>query len=348
MSTTYRILCAVAVLVLALAPLRAGESSGAVTKGRVLVLDNDRIVEGDIERVGDQYRVRRAVGETWVPGTKVLRLCADMADAYRFLAHRANLDDPDERLRLARWCHTHGLAGQALENVRAAVELRPGHAPSRRLLEALERAAVTPAAPAPAGPPQPAEPAAVPELNNESLGQFATKVQPILMNACSRCHSNGKGGSFKLTAAANSLTRGGKSLRQNLVAVLAQVNLEHPQASPLLTKAVTAHGELAQAPLQGRALAAYRTLEEWVEKTLSTNPHLKEHGPPSSDVEIRPTSVPAMKTPSPAEPPAPEKAPSKFASGQPPPKPATSADPVDPYDPAQFNRTAQPGTGKPK
>ncbi len=148
MSNLYRlILCAAAVVAVA----GAGPMAAPAT-GRVLVLVNERTVEGDIERVGDQYRVRHTVGETWVPGDKVLRLCADMEDAYRVLRGRANLNDPDECVRLARWCHAHGLSAAALENLTAAVKLSPDHDEAKRLLSGLRRAASapsTPAAPAP-------------------------------------------------------------------------------------------------------------------------------------------------------------------------------------------------------
>src|SRR4051794_35355730 len=69
--------------------------------GKVLVLDNEHTLEGDIERIGDQYRLRRAVGETWVPADRALRLCASLEEALAYLRGRANLGDADEHLRLA-------------------------------------------------------------------------------------------------------------------------------------------------------------------------------------------------------------------------------------------------------
>ena len=41
-------------------------TAGPATAGRVLILENQRTLEGDVERVGDQYRVRRSTGEMWV------------------------------------------------------------------------------------------------------------------------------------------------------------------------------------------------------------------------------------------------------------------------------------------
>src|SRR5262249_27862338 len=92
------------------------------TTGHVLILDNERTLEGDIERVGDHYCVKRlSGGKTTVPGDRVMHLSADMPSAYRYLRSQANLDDPDERLRLAQWCHLRGLNDEALEDVKAAV-----------------------------------------------------------------------------------------------------------------------------------------------------------------------------------------------------------------------------------
>src|SRR5262249_24607459 len=117
--------------VLAAAPageaVRTADPAKAAT-GKLLLFETERTLEGDIERVGDQYRVRRTTGETWVPAQGVLCLCAGPEEGYVFLRDRANLGDPDERMRLAQWCRQRGLRKQALEEVRAAAELRPGHA----------------------------------------------------------------------------------------------------------------------------------------------------------------------------------------------------------------------------
>src|ERR1700736_2292299 len=121
-------LCTLAVAVPAWMGLLAGETLPAATSGRVLVLDNERTLEGDVERIGEQYRVRRALGELWVQRENVLRLCKDYPEAYSYLRSRANLRDPDEHLRLARWCQLHALREEALKEVTEAADLRPQHA----------------------------------------------------------------------------------------------------------------------------------------------------------------------------------------------------------------------------
>lgn len=358
MIISYRLPLAAGLLVgLALFPsaprlTAAPPAAAALAAGRVLVLDNDRTVEGTIERQGDDYRVRRELGETWIPAARVVKLCHDMDEAYAFLRSRANLNDPDEFLRLARWCHTQGMRERAVENVRQAVQLRPNHAESRRLLASLERAAAAP-------PPitsaradaTPSEPPA--EVGNETLGAFASKVQPILMNACARCHACGKGGNYKLSRVHDVTTLSRKSMQQNLAATLAQVNLQDPSVSPLLTKATTAHGDSTQAPLLGRQAIAFRTLEDWVQTTLATNPHLRREppgAPAGSAAEAKPAAplFPPLETPGKpaASKPAgtkPEAAPAEsgsFATVRPePPKPATA---IDPFDPAIFNGLVAP------
>ncbi len=323
MSNLYRlILCAAAVVAVA----GAGPMAAPAT-GRVLVLVNERTVEGDIERVGDQYRVRHTVGETWVPGDKVLRLCADMEDAYRVLRGRANLNDPDECVRLARWCHAHGLSAAALENLTAAVKLSPDHDEAKRLLSGLRRAASAPSTPA-APAPEVRESVEMPELNTEARAAFATKVEPILMNACAGCHTANRGGAFRLMRNFDATSPNRLSLQQNLAAVLAQVNLQQPQESKLLIKAITAHDPQARlAPLNSKQMAAYHTIEEWVQTTVASNPHLREHAP----------QQPAAAPPTPAVSAAKPK-PTSFGSERPTP-PQTG--PVDEFDPILFNRQGQ-------
>ncbi len=328
MTKSYRLILCAAASVAAAGALRAADRTAPAATGHVLVLLNERTVEGDIERVGDQYRVRHVVGETWVPGDKVLRLCADMPDAYLVLRARANLNDPDECLRLARWCHMHGLAVQALESVRAAVRLNPNSAEARHLLAGLERAATAPPTPAPARPAV-ADSVEMPELNTEARATFANKVEPILMNACAACHAANRGGSFKLTRSYDTTSANRVSLQQNLAAVLAQVNLQQPQESKLLVKAVTAHDPQARlAPLNNKQMAAYHTLQDWVQTTLAGNPQLRERG-----------SQPAAPAEAKAAPVAPPSA--GFAAARPTPAQTT---PVDEFDPLLFNRQSQPPT----
>ena len=300
----------------------------------------------EIEKVGDVYRVRRLIGETTVTADRVLQLCGTLEDAYDFVRGRANLTDPDERLRLAEWCRLNGLHEHALTEVKAAVELRPDHPASRRLLTYLQESVPIQAAPPKAHPETPETKVPL-DLTEEALGQFATKVQPILMNTCAKCHANGHGGAFKLTRSYEATLLNRKTLQQNLAAVLGEVNFGQPQNSPLLSKAVSVHGPLEQAPIKNRQAAAYRSLEDWVRVTVAENPQLREQPPvrpaaPAPFAEVRPTGFTDQTEP--------RKVQSEAAPVAPPmPVPAAKEppEPVDPYSPDAFNHQFHAGKSKP-
>ncbi len=333
------------------------------SRGRVLILKNEHTLEGDVERIGDRYRVRRAGGETWVPGNEALGVAASLRDAYAFLRARANGDDADERLRLANWCRLHGLREQALAELRAAEQLRPDDIHTKRLMQYLKQETSALAGPktvAPKSEPRTGDSLPPVELTTECLSLFSTRVQPILMNTCASCHATGRGGKFRLTQVYDDSPGNRRTLEQNLAAALAEINLGQPEASRLLTKAISDHAHTGQAPIKDRKDTPYRTLEKWVKLTVETNPQLRDlqptsekpapatvsekraavgesktawgadaHPPESVGVPAPPGPVPVSRT-TPAQPP--------------PPPPVTRA---DPYDPEPFNQQAHPETGKP-
>jgi hypothetical protein len=326
-----------------------------LTRGKVLVLDNENTLTGEIERVDEQYRIKRLIGETWIPAAKVLRLCASLEEAYAFLQTRANLNDPDERLRLADWCRQHGLTSQALVEAEAAAAARPGDARAKRLAAFLREMKSRPAV---VGTPVPETKLPPIDVTAESLSFFAARVQPILMNACANCHTAGRGGNFQLIRTYHSGLGDRRSLEQNLAVVLSHVNTSQPMLSRVLTKSVSLHGVgMTTAPLKGRQAPAYLTLERWVMDTLANNPQLRVNSPTaeppakataSATATMPPTTAPqATKwgaersgTPAPATkgaaPPAMPTLPDAASTR---PAPAPSDDPVDPED---FNRHFHP------
>jgi hypothetical protein len=343
-------LCAVALAV----PALALSQTATAAKGRVLLLENERIFEGDIEKVGEQYRVRRpSAGETWIPGDRVLLLCGSRLEAYQFLRKQANLNDPDELLRLARWCQMQDLREQALRDVKSALTLRPEHPETCRLLKHLEQAALESAA-APTPPAAKATPRAEPkaaqiaatglELNSECMGLFARRVQPILMNTCASCHASGHGGEFKLTQVFGDAPLGGKSSQQNLTAVLAQLKPNQPLGSPLLLMAASAHGGAAQPPLKGRQTPAYQALEQWVQLTSAHVPKAPQteatpvRAPKNVFEDVEGKSLSEIAPPAKSEPP---KGSETFAETESKDAPKL-AEPADEFDPVIFNRQMHP------
>jgi hypothetical protein len=347
--------CALALGVSACLFVRADDSAKPRLTGRVLILDNERTLEGEIERRDDQYRIHRAVGELLVPAENVLYLCNTMEEAYTFLRSSANLRDPDEHVRLAKWCQLRGLKNQAAQEAREAVELRPNHAASRRLLQNLEHAIQSQHTSPGSRPQEDAENAlAAPDVDADSLSLFVTRVQPTLMNACASCHASGRGGSFKLIRIYERGATSRRTTYQNLAAVLAQVNREQYQLSLLLAKAATVHGDMAQPAIKNREAPAFQTLERWVKITVESNQVVRGQAAPSSSPATNPESMPASQPvavkPDPVAP-SPSGSGTKQPNSQPPAggqevgTPSSTQppnEPVDPFDPVIFNRQIHP------
>jgi hypothetical protein len=337
--------------------------------GTILVLANERTVEGDIERIAGRYRIRRPVGETWIDGRQVLRLCAGPAEVYAFLGARLKAGDLDGRVRLAEWCLEHGLKQQALAEAKAVVAANKNHLDGRGLLKKLELDGVSPAplASAPTLPAPPPSPDL--DLTAEALNQFGTRVQPILMNACAGCHNEARGTAFRLKRTYEIGVGNRTTTHQNVAAVLAYVNIAQPQASPFLAKAIGVHwwkktpdglvlaaGDPSSPPFQNRNAAAYRAIEDWVKLTLATSPQLADLQivappvpvPAPGAVEPRAVPVTAVKS----DPVGPEGSslprqvdttPSPTAVKPIAPSPgAASAVVPDAYSPDEFNRQNHP------
>src|SRR5258708_1155517 len=83
------------------------------TAEKVLLLDNDLLIEGDIRRVGNDYRIRKGTGETIIPASRVVEVVADRRQAFKVMRERSNPRDLDERMRLIRWALEQGLRDEA-------------------------------------------------------------------------------------------------------------------------------------------------------------------------------------------------------------------------------------------
>jgi hypothetical protein len=253
----------------------AADGQPVRVKGTVLILHNERAISGDIERVGDGYLVRRE-GELWLPASKVKCLCASWDEALSLLRSQANLDDADERLRLAKWCEQNGLFTQAVDEAKHALEMRPKQSGLRQYVQYLQHAAemsTRPPAPVAAKKEQEAAPSL--DLSADALSLFVTKVQPILMNTCVQCHATPQAGHFQLTRISGIGAGWQRATQANMVAAVRQINLDNAALSPLLIKAISKHGTAIKAPLGGRNTPPFQILKEWVDNTIANNPHLR-------------------------------------------------------------------------
>lgn len=332
-------LCSLFVLLFAAIVARAEPASTS----RILVLDNENLLEGEITRVEGGYQIRRAAGgDLILPNKRVLALVSDRKAAFSFVADRANLRDADERLRLARWCAVNEMLTEAMAQAKAAIRMRPGFAAAERLVASLELAANSPTSKnepavvqAKAETPTRETVAEVPvvDYNSESFPLFVSKVNAILTNACAVCHARNDVKVFKLTRL------GGRSgATKNMLAALPHVNPKDPGASVILTKAVTPHGGGTEATFKTRTHPAYQTLETWVRFARSPEGTLEPDEPLLSGGSVEPKKLPAILSNEPSKPSTPAKPGDVFGqeSSTLPGKPVkTQAS--DQFDPAIFN-----------
>jgi hypothetical protein len=312
------------------------------TVGTVLLLKTGHAMEGDIVKDGDQYRIRRGQSEVCLSTDSAFRLCVDWDDALAFALTTIKTDNADDRVKLSRWCHRHGLTLRALEQAQIALEMQPTHADAKQMVKLLERTlnqpATKPAAKPPVAAQQPTEAPPAVDVSFETLVNFTTKVQPILMNTCASCHSGTGGGKFHLERVADGNQKA--STQRNLAAALTYVDLEHPAISPLLVKAVTRHGDGLSPPIRDRSAKPSQAIQHWVEQTIAKNPQLKEYaakknGTPAKATPSEPKSVFPIQRPH-----TPAKA-EEISAKQPEPAP-TPRTPVDEFDPSIFNSWAHP------
>jgi hypothetical protein len=195
------------------------------------------------------------------------------------------------------------------------------------------------------------------DVTIEALAAFGNRVQPVLMNTCLRCHSGDRGGHFRLTRAYDGGPLNRRATQQNLAAVLAQVDLDHFELSPLLIKAVSVHGTCEHPPIQGVGAPPYNHLRQWLEMVRATNPHLREvlkRSKPNSEAPAAPRAAAptwpaqAQAGPQVVSSPVPFDVRSATAPGGPEATgaPAPAEGPVDEFDPALFNRQ-RPGGPSP-
>jgi hypothetical protein len=261
--------------------LHADDAVEKAATGKVLLLKNGQVVEGDIEKVGTQMRVRRGASEVWIAADLSARLCADWDDAYVFMQTLIKADSAGDQVRLARWCNMHHMNDRALTHAKLALQLQADHAGAKQIVTLLERSQREPggksspvAASAPATGAAKSTETAFLDVTAETSIAFTSKVQPILMNTCASCHANGGGGKFALER----VSEGGQKVAsmRNLAAVLNYIDMDRPSISPLLVKAVTPHGA-SSPPIKDRSAKPFIALKDWLDLTIAKNPQLKEY-----------------------------------------------------------------------
>ena len=325
----------------------------------ILLLLNGELIQGEVTRLEQQYRVVLPTGRIFVPLASVEAVCDSLQDAYELRRGRIVQGQAQDHAELAQWCQRHGLENMAEQELRIARQLEPNNPMVgliQRRLEASrmprELAGETSADEAAAAPtPQQLEDFAA-GLPAGTVEAFTRVVQPLLLNRCATagCHTERSDNEYRLERSRPGVPLGRTSTYRNLLATLKLVDVNNPDQSELLRPKQcpnrlqsTTNASLSQS-------GQYRFLVAWV--TLLAHNSTGPTAPPvaTPPAAVPPTirtgpasvsEIPAATPPPSASPLASDSpfniAPSETASFAPETTPPQTGA-ADPFDPEIFNR----------
>jgi hypothetical protein len=337
----------------------------------ILVMRTGAVVSGKIIRSGDQYEVQSPAGTMAVPESLVKLHAPNLGEAYARLRASAEAQNgANGRITLAQWCLTNHLEKEACQELREALALEPDREDAKRLLRNAEEAAEAREKPVKTAPVvdnvrasrqadgSSEDAGSLGGLSREQALQFARRIQPLLVNNCTAagCHGRDSQTGFRLSKVSPGKDVSRHAAERNLAEILEQIDVKKPRSSPLLTAPRGKHGrrgrpifagargdeQLAELARWVTAVAAEEAQREQrihpgaaaknsVERVASRNDGGLPKGKSSAATRDPFATAPGSGTGANAR--------------RPEPSPLTR-DQVDPFDPANFNRTADRRTGR--
>ncbi len=318
----------------------------------ILVLRNGNVLKGRIQRLADFYRIEFPRSELRVPVGQVDMFCHNLDEAYERRRLQRTGSSADSHVELARWCLRHTLLEYAARELLDARSIDPDHRQllllERQLQLALRNRLASRLVPEPGAATTPTDDdlELLESVPDWARTLFVRQIQPLLVDSCatSGCHQPGSSESFHLNRLALEGAGHPATTMRNLVATLAQLDLESPAKSKLLERAKTAHGakSLSQNQLGGiqrpEKSARPNSLGTYSKSTLppqALEPHrfqmlltwVEQLSLAKSNAEVKEIELVSHRTGGPVDAlPLILKALDKSA-----------AKPADPFDPEQFN-----------
>jgi len=269
-----------------------------------LLLSNGKVVRGEIveDAAAGVYRLRDSGGPVPYPKSMVLKAAGSVEELYRYRVARLPVGDPDERIKLARWCLTEHLEAQAREQLLVVQTMCPDDAEVRRMLFSMnataDRGGTDPAVRQTSGEaPAALDPRVVTRVHKrynalpvifdlppaqavKRAGEFTDHVQPVLLERCARCHNDRYEGTFQLVEIKNPRDRKNPDIaRANLDATLRLVNPDDPSRSELLSAGLVPHGPSKNAIFSGPNDRQYNLLAIWTKSLRPSVPAAAARAP---------------------------------------------------------------------
>ena len=276
-------------------------SGDSALKERILILNDGRVVRGQLKSRADGYDVILPNGRLFIETHQVRFPAESMRDAYQKMRKSRPEATPNAHVELAEWCISHRLYGEARRELLDAMYLDPYRSDAKALLaEILKKtsaaggsadAAVrsensppgsdsTPSTnkktfPAPESASGKSETRSLGGLKRSVATQFVRQVQPILSSKCggANCHGKDHTG-FQLAAIRSGSTPA--IAQRNLAAVMAQMDVNVPENSALLNALQAGHGGTETPIFRGRdGKMQMNVIRDWVQAAAAdVNPEL--------------------------------------------------------------------------
>lgn len=253
----------------------------------VVLLHNGHVIQGKEVSLSDGiYHVNIGTGQIRIAADRVERAFDKIEDVYRWKRHLIRVGNHSEHIELARWCLKYDLLDLAQGELVDA-ELAEFDTPMvdylQRRLTAKRKAKIseTPRqfTPTPNMKPVPTVPAAlrvegmipskkldamVKTISTQSMAQFTSTIQPILLNNCATggCHVTPGKDKMQLFRSGLAGKAGRRTTQRNLYSVMEWITQDRPDYSPLVTVPLRPHGK-APAMVKGHR-EEYRRLVYWV------------------------------------------------------------------------------------
>ncbi|WP_169978516.1 hypothetical protein [Tautonia rosea] len=301
-----------------------GEAT-APTRTVLLMKDGHvKIFDGPASEDRVDHIITLDIGQIRIPKAQVEQRFDTLRAAYEYQRDHLPDRDPDEHLRLARWCLTHGMQDEAAEQLNALLSWSPDDVTAKNMLRNLSIASrtkgardsgvVRTGAEAGRGGNEPRE------LDVSVLGQlrsykgripppvvfdlpeplavrrfqeYGQTVHRVLQVRCASCHDESSDRNFRLIRARDpkDLTNA-MLVRTNLDATLGLIDRTNPGHSPLLINAIMPHGPDQKAILTNPNSPEYRAMWGWVESLRRDAPQTAQAEAPAPDSQYGPAAVP--------------------------------------------------------
>lgn len=273
-----------------------------------VLLRNGNVLTGTVTQIGDSISVANLDRSQINLGSDQVETIANsIGELYQYRkSHR--FDGDLNRLHAdVRWCLRNGLLREAAADVLSARSLDPTdpvtiqllrlianrikqetpipasiepnngglHLPADTMIRTVSHE-TTAATPDNTGPNNSANTDPISRaagISQNSINEFATRIQPILMNRCASCHARDDGNdrTFQIHSARTARWAGKQGAVENLEAVLQYVDLQAPLNSMIRTKATDGHGG-RRGGFGSEGSAMMNNLDQWLSQIRLANP----------------------------------------------------------------------------